>query len=233
MSRSTLLIYLLFTILLPLHHTMLNYGRTVYTESFKIGFMVAEQNVHIEPLRKLAGFAQEFFNSNSTTVKLDVVFKTYDAYSLYGLVDTTCWMADQSVVTVVSPDGSNQIATMADILSPINVPLISVRGTDPNLRSGLRNNIIQLSPDDSFQAAAIIDLLKYYHWMDLSIVSSDTLYGVNGANTLQKLLATQSTNFNLKLADGFKASRTPDLVNALIRVKESLTRVIVLICEGR
>eukprot|EP00116_Pleurobrachia_bachei_P001522 sb/3461784/ len=212
---------------------MLNYGRTVYTESFKIGFMVSDQNVHVEALRKLASFAEDFFNANSTTVKLDVVFKTYDAYSLYGLVDTTCWMADQSVVTVVSPDGSNQIATMADILSPINVPLISVRGTDPNLRSGLRNNIIQLSPDDSFQAAAIIDLLKYYHWMDLSIVSSDTLYGVNGASTLQKLLASQSTNFNLKLADGFKASRTPELVNTLIRVKESLTRVIVLICEGR
>ena len=132
-------------------------------------------------------------------------------------------------------------AVISDILSPVDVPLIATAATDSQLRTGSRDKFLLLPPSDAYQARAILDLLKYYDWMDISIFSSDTNYGIHGTTTIQQLLAeatadhTNSHEFTVRTYF-FKAidnAENIDLEDTLHIAVASLARVFVLHCEAK
>ena len=205
----------------------------------KIGFLVSKENHQKDNLLKLVSFAEQKFNnaSRGAQVEIDIVIKLFDEYSLYDLVQATCSLVDEGVFAIISPQGSNNIADQADILGPLDIPLLSVVATDPQIKKFSRQSLQLLSPVDKHQARAILDLLKFYGWHEVSLVASDTNYGTNAINAFQQLLTLEtSTKFSIKSSTFFQGNNEidkTDISNTLKILKNSLTRVIILICEGK
>ena len=161
----------------------------------------------------------------------------YDEFSLHSLMEASCSLVANGAVAVISPDGSFNVGTQADILSELDIPLISAVATDPHIKRSSRSSLLLMSPGDEFQSNAILDLLQFYHWHEVSLVASDTNYGINGVNFFQQLLTLKSgSEFVIKSITFFNAVGHPDTMgfkNTLKNVKRSLSRVIILNCEGR
>lgn len=202
----------------------------------QIGFLISDDNYQRDNLLKIVAFAEEELNSTLST-GVRIVVRSYKEDSLYGLVETTCSLVQDGVSAVVSPQGSNNIADQADILGPLNIPLVSVVATDPLIKKFSRQNMLLLSPGDEYQARAIVDLLKFYRWQEISLVASDTNYGTNAMNALQNLLTLEKAmKFSIKSSAFFRSSHHLEHLNfnsTLEILKLSLTRVIVLVCEGK
>ena len=94
-----------------------------------------------------------------------------------------------------------------------------------------------MSPSDDYQSKAIVDLLIMYSWNEVSLVASDSNYGINAVNSFQKHLAVGASDvkFVIKSITFFPSiGRTEeDFDKALMAVKRSLTRVVILVCENR
>jgi len=208
------------------------------TTPYSIGFLIGNRNTHKQTLDRLIPYAIQVFNNKSSDhVKLEAVVRYYDEYSLHSLIEASCSLVTNGAVAVISPDGSYNIGTQADILGELKIPLFSAVATDPHIKHSSRGSLVLMSPGDEFQSNAILDLLQFYHWHEVSLVASDTNYGINGVNFFQQLLTLKrGTEFVIKSITFFNAVGHPDTMgfkNTLKNVKRSLSRVIILNCEGR
>jgi len=182
---------------------------------YTLGLLLSDQNPHRAALHALVPYAVQHFNNHSRGIKLNLItqvglnkhlvfilrkviltdlqmlniesHQTYDPFSLYGLVEAACKLASQ-VVAVISPDGSHSVASQADILSPLNIPLLSIDATATTLVKSTRKTTLLFSPSDEYQSRAILALLHFYNWREVSILASDTSYGVSGVNSIQHLM---------------------------------------------
>ena len=208
---------------------------------FNIGFLLSRQNTYKKAMEQVVPYAVEQFNSQSDSLKLDLKIETYDEFSLYSLMEATCSLVESNVVAVVSGDGSGSVAVQADLLSPRNIPLLSALATDPHLMRGARSNILLLSPNDGVQAHVILDVLHFYLWQEVSIIASDSSYGINGVTHFQQLLLEthnhrEKIHSIIKSISFFHASEDPDEIEIkeiLANIRQSLSHVIVMNCEGR
>ena len=205
---------------------------------YPVGFLVGNRNTHKQTLDRVIPYAVEAFNNKSSNgVKLEAVVRHYDEFSLHSLVEASCSLVTNGAVAVISPDGSYNIGTQADILGELKIPLISAVATDPHIKRASRKSLMLMSPGDEYQSNAILDLLNFYHWHEVSLVASDTNYGINGVNFFQQLLTLKSgAEFVIRSITFFNAVGHPDTMgfkNTLKNVKRSLSRVIILNCEGR
>ena len=207
------------------------------TTFYTIGFLIGKRNTHKQVINRLIPYAIETFNNNSAgRVKLEAAVRFYDEYSMHSLIEASCSLVTNGAVAVISPDGSYNIGTQADLLGELNIPLISAVATDPHIKRSSRTSLLLMSPGDEYQSNAILDLLQFYHWHEVSLVASDTNYGINGVNFFQQLLTLKSgLEFVIKSITFFNAVGHPDTMgfrNTLQNVKRSLSRVIILNCEG-
>ena len=204
------------------------------TEEYTIGLLMSSENIQKSILEKIVPYAITQFNANSTDVKLNLEQVTYNSSSLNELVMEACKLVNKGAVAVISPDGSNTVAQAADVFSPLNIPIISLAATDPYIRRAHRDNVLLLSPSDTFQSRAILDLLGHFRWHEIAIIASDSNYGINGVHYLQQLITKRDeAKFVIKKINFFNAVRAPKLTNTLKSIKKSLARVIILNCEGQ
>ena len=208
-----------------------------YKEVSQIGFLVSQDHRQKDNLLKLISFAEEKFNNVSEDNTVGIVVRTYDEFSLYSLVEATCSLVEDGVFAVISPVGSNNVANQADILGPLDIPLLSLVATDPQIKRFSRGSLLLLSPGDEYQARAILDLLKFYDWYEVSLVASDSNYGTNAINAFQNLLTWEtSRKFAIKSSTFFRSNSQVekiDFTKTLEILKRSLTRVAILICESK
>lgn len=210
------------------------------TPVFSIGYLLSKDHQHKEKLEKLIRFAVQQLNDESNNIKLNVIVQMYNENILYNIVENACELVDQNIYAALSPDGSNTVAILSDILGPLGIPLLSPVATDSQIKKYSRENLLLLSPNDDHQVKAIIDLLKFYNWNEVALIASDTNYGTNAIHSLQKIIASKPHNERIiiKSATFFSSIERPDshghnILKILQIVKLSLVRVIVLICEGK
>lgn len=213
---------------------LLSLPRPAYTEEYTIGLLTSSQNTQKSVLEAVIPYAVDQFNANSTDITLKLEIASYNGSSLYELVMEACKLVNKRTVAVISPDGSNTVAQAADVFSPLNVPIISLVATDPHIRRAHRDNMLLLSPSDAFQSKAILDLLGHFRWHEISIIASDSNYGINGVHYLQQLITRRDeAKFVIKAITFFNAVPVPLLNNTLKNIKRSLARVIILNCESQ
>ena len=210
-------------------------------QNFTVGFLLSKQNTYKTAIEQLVPYAVNSFNTESDSLKLQLRVEKYDEFSLYGLMKATCNLMDSNVVAVISGDGSGSIAAQADLLNPRNIPLLSSVATDPHLIRGVRKKVLLLSPNDGTQAHVILDILHFYIWQEVSIIASDSSYGINGVTNLQQLLLETHSHRGkihsiIKSISFFHAAANPEdieIVQQLGNIRRSLSRVVVLNCEAR
>ncbi|XP_063692437.1 glutamate receptor ionotropic, kainate 2-like [Bolinopsis microptera] len=178
-------------------------------------------------------------NSNSTGIKFNYEFEEYDGSSLFEVVNASCNLLTKDVVVVISPDISNNIATQADVFNSVKMPLIASAATDSYLQTAGRNQLYVMAPSDLTQAQVIVDLLTKFGWTKISLISSDSNYGIHSATTLQKLLiqktadvtAQEEFDASVYFFEAFSDPADLYLEDILKNMVDSLDRVFVLHCE--
>ena len=210
------------------------------SQEYSLGFMLNEKDESYLPIfKKMIAYAINKANTNSTGIKFKYEWEEYDGTSLYEVVNASCSLLSKDVMMVISPDISNNIAIQADVFNNVKMPLIASSATDSYLKTAGRNELFVMAPSDLIQAQVVVDLLTKYSWTKLSLIASDSNYGIHGATTLQQLLI--ETTAEVTVQEEFDASvyffeavsdpADMDLRDILKNVVESLDRVFVLHCE--
>ncbi|KAL0977974.1 hypothetical protein UPYG_G00164190 [Umbra pygmaea] len=94
----------------------------------------------------------------------------------------------EKVVGVIGASASSVSIMVANILRLFQIPQISYASTAPELSDDRRYDFFsRVVPPDSFQAQAVVDIVKALGWTYVSTVASEGSYGEKGVDAFQQL----------------------------------------------
>jgi len=83
---------------------------------------------------------------------------------------------EEGVVAIIGPQSSAIARMISEIANGLEVPLISYAATDPTLSALQFPFFLRTAQSDSYQMAAMADLIDFYEWKEvLSIFVDDLL----------------------------------------------------------
>lgn len=208
-------------------------------QQYKFGFMLNSNDNYVTAFESIINFAIDKFNNGTDKVELSSHINYYNGTNLYNMVSEACDMLTEDITLVLSPSDSNSIGVQADVFNKVNMPIIGTSATNSNLLKGSRDELFLLPPLDEMQAHVIVDILSKYGWMDLSIIASDSNYGINGVTYFQKLLVETTAEISVKeefktSVYFFNANEDPekiDISDIITNVLDAMDRIFVLHCE--
>ena len=178
--------------------------------------------------QRVAEYATQRYSTS--LVQLNPIFMIYGNTKI-STQQRFCDLLAQNVVAIISMGTSDQVAIEADLVSSLNIPLISVAATNPFLKANSRNTLLRMSPPDSFQGYAIYQLLKHFKWNEFSMLMSSDNFGINGVLELENrayhdaAMSIESKQYFIESDEGL------DLSKQLNSIKEAGTSVIILNCQ--
>ncbi|KAA8524608.1 hypothetical protein F0562_011031 [Nyssa sinensis] len=103
---------------------------------------------------------------------------------------------------------------ISQIANGLQVPLISYAATDPTL-SALQFPYFRTTQSDSYQMAAMADLIDFYGWKEVIAIFVDDDYGRNGISALDDELTKKMSkiSYKLPLPPQFDLSDIADMLN--------------------
>ncbi|XP_043461432.1 metabotropic glutamate receptor 8-like isoform X2 [Leptopilina heterotoma] len=137
------------------------------------------------------------------------------------------------VVAVLAAASSSVTLQIASILRLFSIPQISYMATSPSLSNKEKYpHFFRTVPSDVNQAHAMLEILKQFDWTYVSVVYSDTEYGIRGFETLVSLASKYSICFSApqKIAKERFLSEDYDSVIQIISNRTEV-RVVVLFAE--
>ena len=208
-------------------------------ENYKFGFMLDENDNYAGAFENIINFAIAEFNDKSQSIELTPNVLKYNGGSLYKMVDASCDLLTDDIILAISPSNSNNIGVQADILNKVNMPMIASAASNSQLLTGSRDELFLMPPLDVMQAQVIVGILSKYGWMKLSIIASDSNYGIHGVTFFQQLLVeTTAEESIMEEFDTsvyfFNALDDPKMINIddiVTNVIASMDRVFLLHCE--
>lgn len=162
-------------------------------------------------------------------------FSIYTCYSitLKSVVTLTpiCLAAfqliEKEVMTIIGPQSSAIAHMISFIANGLQVPLVSFAASDPTLSSFQFPYFVRMTQSDSYQMAALADIICSYGWKESVAIYVDDDYGRNGIAYLGDELANRQCkiHFKLPLAVDFNLS---DLTRVLNDSKNLGPRVYIV-----
>ncbi|XP_030641108.1 metabotropic glutamate receptor 7-like [Chanos chanos] len=94
----------------------------------------------------------------------------------------------EKVISVIGASASSVSIMVANILRLFQIPQVSYASTAPELSDDRRYDFFsRVVPPDSFQAQAMVDILRALGWSYVSTVASEGSYGEKGVETFTQL----------------------------------------------
>ena len=190
------------------------------------------------PTKEIIDMAVEEVNSVSNSYSLQVIYHQY-SYQSSDVFDSVCASLEEGVIGLVASGSSNNVKIIAEIATNFHVPSISPTATNPFIQqTETTEYLLNLMPSDYEQCKAIFELLKHHEWKDFSILTSADDYGINGMLKLQSLAMAQgykilnNQQFVVPGSHHNSAYSQLDIKMELEVIKQSLSKIIVLICDG-
>ncbi|KAK9164896.1 hypothetical protein Scep_000087 [Stephania cephalantha] len=136
---------------------------------------------------------------------------------------------ETDTVAIIGPQNSVMAHVLSHLANELQVPMLSFTATDPTLSALQYPFFVQTSPSDSFQMAAIAEMVSHYSWREVIAVFTDDDHGRNGIGALGDKLAERRCRISHKVplpAD--PDIKRDEITDALIKVGLMESRVIVL-----
>nr|AEX15549.1 ionotropic glutamate receptor-11 [Pleurobrachia bachei] len=182
----------------------------------KIGFLSVDDPTQNDIMDNIISVAN---------ITADIVWMTYDD-ELRNMSNTACSMLESGVAVVLQRGPSDDAIMYSGYFGIFDIPVMTVSASSSQLRRKT-TSLVTMVPSDKYQAAAIIDLLRYYKWSEVSILSSNDEYGINAIVDLQTRFLADG-NFEVKNILIFDTyNDTPDVGDQLDTLWNSLDRVII------
>ncbi|XP_057954524.1 glutamate receptor 3.7-like isoform X1 [Malania oleifera] len=124
-------------------------------------------------------------------------------------------LLEKEVVTVIGPQSSTIAHITAEIANGLQVPFVSYAATDPTLSALQFPFFLRTTHSDSYQMAAMADLVYFYGWREIIAIFVDNEYGRNGILALDDELQKKMSkiSYKLPLPTGFNLSTITSLLN--------------------
>ncbi|ONK65898.1 uncharacterized protein A4U43_C06F2110 [Asparagus officinalis] len=138
--------------------------------------------------------------------RLNLIMENSDCNAFLGSIGALK-VLERDVVTIIGPQSSTVARIVSQISSGLQIPLVSFAATDPTLSSLQYPFFIRMTQSDSYQMAAMADLINYYSWRQVIAIYVDDDYGRNGISFLDDELAKKKSNL-YKFALPVRATRS-------------------------
>lgn len=109
-------------------------------------------------------------------------------------------MLERDVVAVIGPQSSAIAHMVSQIANGVQVPIISYAATDPTLSSLQFPYFFRTTQSDSYQMAAMANLIDFYGWKEVIAIYIDDEYGRNGVFSLDDEVEKRKSKISYKLA---------------------------------
>ncbi|XP_071726084.1 glutamate receptor 3.7-like [Rutidosis leptorrhynchoides] len=109
-------------------------------------------------------------------------------------------MLERDVVAIIGPQSSTVAHMISQIANGVQVPIISFAATDPTLSSLQFPYFFRNTQSDSYQMAAMANLIDFYGWKEVIAIYVDDEYGRNGIFSLDDEVEKRKSKISYKLA---------------------------------
>ncbi|CAL5344546.1 unnamed protein product [Camellia sinensis] len=106
---------------------------------------------------------------------------------------------EKEVVAILGTQSSSVAHMISVIANSLQVPLLSFAATDPTLSSFQFPFFLRTIQTDSYQMAAMAELIGYYGWRNVIAIFVDNEYGRNGISALEDELGKKMAKISYKL----------------------------------
>lgn len=122
---------------------------------------------------------------------------------------------EEGVVTIIGPQSSAIAHMISEIANGLQVPLVSYAATDPTLSALQFPFFLRTAQSDSYQMAAMADLIDFYGWKKVIAIFVDDEYGRNGISALDDELERKGSKIDHKfpLPIQFDLNNLTDMLN--------------------
>ncbi|KAI6700266.1 hypothetical protein NL676_014590 [Syzygium grande] len=159
-----------------------------------------------------------------TKLKLTIHDTNYSGF--LGIVEALQFM-ESDTVAIIGPQTSVTAHVISHFASELQVPLLSFSATDPTLSSLQFPYFIRTAQNDLFQMAAIVAMVDFYGWREVTAIYVDDDHGRNGIAALADKLAERRCKISYKAPMSYTAS-WDDMTDVLVKVALMESRIIVL-----
>ncbi|CAL9093814.1 unnamed protein product [Musa textilis] len=133
---------------------------------------------------------------------------------------------EHDAIALIGPQSSAIAHMISSISGGLQIPLVSFAATDPTLSSSQFPFFVRMAHCDSYQMAAMADLIEYFGWRQVITIYVDDDYGRNGIYYLDDKLAENMSKM-YKIALPVKATRNK-IIDLLQKSKTLGPRVYVV-----
>ncbi|KAK4577288.1 hypothetical protein RGQ29_027706 [Quercus rubra] len=122
---------------------------------------------------------------------------------------------EEGVVAIIGPQSSAIAHMISEIANGLQVPLVSFAATDPTLSASQFPFFIRSTQSDSYQMAAVADLVDFYEWKEVIAIFVDDDYGRSGIAYLDDELEKRQLkiSYKLPLPIQFDRGKITDMLN--------------------
>ncbi|XP_077243558.1 glutamate receptor 3.7-like [Tasmannia lanceolata] len=168
-------------------------------------------------------------NDNSSVLggtKLSLIMRDSNCSVFMGSIEVF-QLLEEGAVAIIGPQSSAVAHMMSFIANGLQVPLVSFAATDSTLSAHQFPYFLRTTPSDSYQMAAMADLITYYEWRQVIAIFVDDDYGRNGISLLGDLLAKKMYKISYEIALPVQASHN-QIMNLVDKSKLIGPRVYVV-----
>ncbi|KAG5252064.1 glutamate receptor [Salix suchowensis] len=137
-------------------------------------------------------------SSGRIRTKLNLIMEDVNSSVFMGTVDAF-QLVEREVVAIIGPQVSGIAHMISSIANGLKVPLISYAATDPTLSALQFPFFVRTTQSDSYQMAAMADLVDFFRWKEVIVVGVDDDYGRNGIAALEEELNKKMARISYKL----------------------------------
>ncbi|XP_066287319.1 uncharacterized protein [Branchiostoma lanceolatum] len=178
--------------------------------------------------------AVEYVNENTLVpnVILEYIENTTTSLDFLDMIQHECFQASQGVVAVIGPPLSSQVKATSPVSTGLSLPQIGPEATDPTLGNAQHYpQLVRISWPDSVLSRALIDLLEYFSWDQMSIFVSNDDFGLHGLVDFQLIAGQNGWRIHtLQSFDPTENAADIEVTSQLRVIKDTGSRIIVLHC---
>ncbi|XP_062578461.1 metabotropic glutamate receptor 8-like [Saccostrea cucullata] len=161
-------------------------------------------------------FAQKRYNSQSNRFE-NCTYSSTDANNIIG---------------VIGPPRSKETVDVAKLLTLFKVPQISYFATTPELSDNVKYKYFKRTvPSDTFQAKALVSIMRSFDWQNASILYEDSNYGIEGYTEIRAAAgdAGISLGFDKKVKESSNEDELEKIVEDLMKKKITNGKVVAIL----
>ncbi|CAN1232434.1 Glutamate receptor 3.4 [Linum perenne] len=125
-------------------------------------------------------------------------------------------MIERQVVALIGPLSSGIAHMVSEVANGLQVPLISFAATDPTLSALQFPYFVRTTLSDSYQMAALADLVEFHEWKEVIVIFTDNDHGRNGVSAMEDQLNKRMIRvaYKMRLRARFNDSDVMDVLNS-------------------